>query len=117
MWILDGRSALHQLNLSNSGHPVEKHTTCPLEFYGSPAIGSSRAMWMHRRTPTIADITTLSLSNPPTTGTFTINIEEGEEAQFKTRYAFDEVSGRVILGVEDGSGSSHIYVASIARLP
>lgn len=64
----------------------------------------------------VANVSTISLLDPPTLGCFSVHVEEGVRGKFKGRYAFDEMSGRVTLGVEVDFRECHIYVASIARL-
>lgn len=118
IWIFDSENQIHSFRLSESGHPVEDHHIYLLEYIGSPAIDSSRAIWIHRSRPNLsaAKIYTISLQHPPTQESFSLCLEEGTEGHFLGTYAFDELSGRVSLIVEELSGQRYVYISSIARL-
>lgn len=118
IWIFDSSTQIHYIQLSESEDPVERHDQFPLKYAGRPAVTRLRAMWMHRSRPklNVTNVSTLSLQDPLTQGSFRLCLDEEEGREFKSRFAFDETSGRVALIVEEASEELCVYIASIARL-
>lgn len=118
IWIFEGAAFINCFHLSNSGSPVEQHQIFTLDYLNDPAIGHSRAICIDHPVRGIVDVSTMSLLDPPTQGSFSIHLEEGEEGKFSDVYAFDEISGRVAVVVEAvaSAGCPCIYVTSISRL-
>lgn len=113
IWVVESSRFSHYLQLSNSEHPVEEHVNLPLEHRGI-AMASSRAMSMDLPLCGKTLVSTVTLSNPPTQGGFTLDLMEGVDGKFRGRYAFDEISGRLIWGVEEASGKFCMYLCSLS---
>lgn len=120
IWVFDLWSKIHYLHLSDHGEPIKEHKTFPLKYVASPAITHSRAMCASRSGSRgdALKISTLSLEDDPARGSFMVYLEDGSGDKFKSRYAFDEASGRVALIVEEAGGKKkcYVYVSSIERL-